>query len=145
MSESNGWNLNRGGVLADGCFDPLHMGHVRYLLTARALCFYDVALHAHERLVVRIAPDLAITMKGRACFQTAAERADVIAALVPCECAFDDTLAEAVRRLQPRLLVKGLDWYGKLPLDVIDACMEVKTQIVHTTTVARSSTERLTV
>jgi len=142
----NGLNASsrNSGVLADGCFDPLHIGHVRYMLAAKALCARDVIIDDFERFLVRVAPDAAIRAKGRDPFQTAGERADCLTALVPCQCYFTDTLAHAVTELKPRLLVKGLDWYGKLPLDVIDACLSTGTHIMHTMTQERTSTERLT-
>lgn len=122
-------------VLADGCFDPLHVGHVRYLAAASA--FGD--------LLVRIAPDRDIEAKGRFLFQSRQERARTIAALrcVDAVC-FDESLAAAVRRLMPDYLVKGNDWRTTgLPQDVIDACVAADTTILFVDTQERTSSERL--
>jgi cytidyltransferase-like protein len=123
-------------VLADGCFDPIHVGHVNYLRAASRLC-------RDEELFVRVAPDAVVEAKGRSVFQTSAQRADCLSAMVCCRCWFYETLAEAIRDRKPRLLVKGIDWHGRLPADVIAACEEVGTAIVYVMTREKSSTERL--
>lgn len=125
-------------VLADGCFDPLHIGHVRYLMAAMKAC------NGSEGLAVRVAPDAAIADKGRAAFQTRRERAECIALLLPVvELCYDDQLARTISRVKPRLLVKGWDWFGRLPDDVVAACEESGTAVMFTQTQERTSTERL--
>jgi len=122
-------------VLADGTFDPLHAGHVRYLLRARRY---------GSRLLVRAAPDDAILAKGRTPFQTHAERVLVLQHLrcVDQVCT-ESTLEDAVRRHKPTYLVKGRDWQARLPIEVILVCHELGTTIQFTNTRMRSSTERL--
>lgn len=121
-------------VLADGCFDPLHIGHLRYFHACGG-----------DPLIVRVAPDSAIRAKGREPFQTQEERALLIHALgmVDRVC-FNETLGNAIRDIKPDVLAKGSDWRGKLPEDVLAACQEVGARIVYTDTQARTSTERLT-
>lgn len=122
-------------VLADGCFDPLHVGHVQYLHAADAY---------GQPLIVRIAPDADITAKGRTPFQTREERAQTILALgVVDRVVLHATLAAAVRDLTPQYLVKGADWRGRLPADVQAACQDVGTAIVYVDTQARTCSERL--
>ena len=122
-------------VLADGCFDPLHIGHIRYLHAAKAL---------GATMVIRVAPDSAIGEKGRVPFQTQAERKQMISALnVGYVCGGERSLADAVRIFKPTYLAKGSDWQGRLPADVLAACEEVGTHVVYTTTQGRTSTERL--
>ena len=123
-------------VLADGCFDPLHYGHILYLVEAAAL----------GPVTVRIAPDIyIIATKGRPPFQSQAERARTILALRMVESVCDDhTLAGAIQRLKPTYLIKGDDWQGRLPLDVIMACEETGTIVVFANPrVVPGSTERL--
>jgi D-glycero-beta-D-manno-heptose 1-phosphate adenylyltransferase len=122
-------------VLADGCFDPLHLGHIKYLAAAAKL---------GRPLIVQIAPDTSILAKGRQPFQTREERAMTVLSLdmvdlVRCY----DSLAIAVLSTCPRYLVKGSDWRGKLPEDVLKACQEAETEIIYTDTRERSSSERI--
>lgn len=121
-------------VLADGAFDPLHYGHIRYLCAAREL----------GNVVVHIAPDEAISNKGRKPFQSRLERSSVVGALkyVSDTRAFG-TLCDAIRSERPTFLVKGVEWAGKLPQDVVQACRDNGTTIVYLDTQERTSTERL--
>lgn len=125
-------------MLADGCFDPLHVGHVRYLEAARAVGGDTT------QLVVRIAPDADIRDKGRKPLQTQSERLLTVLALraVGDVCTYD-TLAQAVAEVSPGFLVKGSEWCGRLPDDVLEACKRHHVRIVYTDTQERTSTERL--
>jgi rfaE bifunctional protein nucleotidyltransferase chain/domain len=93
-------------VLCNGCFDLLHVGHVRYLQDARA--------HG-DLLVVALNSDAstaALKGPGRP-IQKEQERAEIIAAL---ECVDYVTLFEAptvdalLRRLRPDVHAKGTDY-----------------------------------
>lgn len=131
---SGRWNLSKG-VLADGCFDPLHVGHIRYL---------EQAANLGPPLIVRVAPDAAIREKGREPFQTRLERFYTVNAIgVVDRVTGHWSLADAIRALSPKYLVKGSDWRDRLPADVLSACLEVGTEIVYTDTVTRTSSERL--
>lgn len=122
-------------VLADGCFDPIHAGHVAYLKKAASF---------GTPLMVRVAQDVTIFEKGRVPFQDHAERLLTILALDPVDsvCA-SPTLAEAVLEYKPTHLVKGIDWQGRMPEDVLAACIQTKTQLVFVQAQTRTSTERL--
>lgn len=121
-------------VLADGCFDPLHVGHIAYLEAAAKL----------GTLIVQVASDEAIAAKGRESFQTRTERAKTVEALkIVVLTVQKDSLADAVRAVCPNVLAKGRDWIGRLPEDVVAACREVGTVIVYTDTQERTSSERL--
>lgn len=93
-------------VFTNGCFDLLHIGHVRYLEAARAM---------GEALVVGVNSDRSIReIKGpHRPVLPDAERAELLAGLACVDAAviFDEpdplTLITA---LQPDVLVKGGDW-----------------------------------
>ena len=99
-------------VLANGCFDLLHVGHVRYLEAARAL---------GDVLIVGVNSDRAVRrLKGPGRpLQPEAERAEVLAALraVDHVVVFDDDTADRlVERIRPALHAKGTDYtVGSVP------------------------------
>lgn len=93
-------------VLANGCFDLLHVGHVRYLRGARAL---------GDVLFVGLNSDGAVRrLKGPGRpLMPIAERAELLAALreVDHVVVFDDDTADGlVTRLRPHVHAKGTDY-----------------------------------
>src|SRR3954464_6419784 len=93
-------------VFTNGCFDLLHVGHVRYLAAARAL---------GDALLVAINGDesvLALKGTGRP-INRAADRAEVVAAL---ECVDHVVIFQKVRatalleQVRPAIYVKGGDY-----------------------------------
>jgi rfaE bifunctional protein nucleotidyltransferase chain/domain len=93
-------------VLANGCFDLLHVGHVRYLRAARAL---------GDVLFVGLNADAAVRrLKGPGRpLLPAAERAELLAALRDVDHVVvfeDDTADELLRRLRPHVHAKGTDY-----------------------------------
>jgi D-beta-D-heptose 7-phosphate kinase/D-beta-D-heptose 1-phosphate adenosyltransferase len=93
-------------VFTNGCFDLLHVGHVRYLQEAREL---------GDALVVGVNSDASVRrLKGPGRPLTAArERAEILAALA---CVDFVTIFGAatplrlIRAIRPDVLVKGGDW-----------------------------------
>ena len=105
-------------VLTNGCFDILHVGHVRYLTAARAL---------GDALVVAINSDRAVReLKGAGRpVMNEAERAEMLAALraVSYVTVFDELSPRAlIAELLPDVLVKG----GDYALDEIHGREEVE-------------------
>ena len=93
-------------VLANGCFDVLHVGHIRYLQGARAL---------GDLLVVGINSDRQVAIQkgaGRPILPER-ERAELIAALdcVSYVTIFDEpTVEELLLALKPEVHAKGTDY-----------------------------------
>jgi rfaE bifunctional protein nucleotidyltransferase chain/domain len=93
-------------VWTNGCFDLLHVGHVRNLQAARSL---------GDLLVVGVNSDSSVRQlkgPGRPIL-TGAERAEILAALacVDYVVLFDDLTPESVlARLQPDIHCKGADY-----------------------------------
>lgn len=93
-------------VLANGCFDLLHVGHVRYLAEAKAL---------GDVLVVGINSDRQVAKlkgPGRPAVP-AEERAELIAALrfVDAVTIFDEpTVTELILAIRPDVHTKGTDY-----------------------------------
>ncbi len=93
-------------VLANGCFDLLHVGHVRYLHAAREL---------GDKLVVGINGDNSVRgLKGPGRpLMPATERAEILAALADVDAVviFDEPNVHAlIRELRPDVHAKGTDY-----------------------------------
>ena len=93
-------------VLANGCFDLLHVGHVRYLEDARRL---------GDVLFVGVNSDAAVArLKGAGRpLMPAVERVEVLSALraVDHVVVFDDDTADGlIRALKPHVHAKGTDY-----------------------------------
>ncbi|KXK06492.1 MAG: cytidyltransferase-related domain-containing protein [Acidobacteria bacterium OLB17] len=93
-------------VLANGCFDLLHVGHIRYLTAAKEL---------GDCLVVGVNSDeQARRLKGEgrpAVNET--ERAEVIAALRSVDLVtifYEPTVTELIRAIRPDIHAKGTDY-----------------------------------
>ena len=93
-------------AFANGCFDLLHVGHVRYLQGAAAEA---------DRLIVAINEDASVARlkgPGRPAMP-AAERAEIVAALTPVAYVVtfsDDTVERLLRQLKPDVHCKGTDY-----------------------------------
>jgi D-beta-D-heptose 7-phosphate kinase/D-beta-D-heptose 1-phosphate adenosyltransferase len=93
-------------VFTNGCFDLLHLGHVRSLEQARRL---------GERLVVGVNSDRSVRrLKGSGRPVTPArQRAEVLAALACVDWVVvfgEDTPLALIHALRPDVLAKGGDW-----------------------------------
>lgn len=97
---------NRKLVFTNGCFDLLHVGHVRYLVAARAL---------GDALLVAVNGDDSVRVlkgDGRP-INRAPDRAEVVAALesVDYVVIFPEVRATALlEKLRPAIYVKGGDY-----------------------------------
>ena len=93
-------------ILANGCFDLLHVGHVRYLQSAKAL---------GGKLIVAINSDEStrrLKGPGRPAMPEQ-ERAEIVAALAAVDAAviFEEPDVRAlIREIRPDVQVKGTDY-----------------------------------
>jgi D-glycero-beta-D-manno-heptose 1-phosphate adenylyltransferase len=93
-------------VFANGCFDLLHVGHIRYLQDARAL---------GDALILGINSDASVAAlkgKGRP-LQTQEERAEILASMdcVDYVLLFDALTVDGIlKELRPDIHVKGTDY-----------------------------------
>lgn len=98
--------VGKAVVFTNGCFDLLHLGHVRYLDAARALGdALVVGLNTDASVRVVKGPDRPIVPQ--------VERAEVLAALAAVDLVvlFDESDPDAlIAALRPDVLVKGADW-----------------------------------
>lgn len=102
-------DLQRAGkkvVFTNGCFDLLHVGHIRYLTDARS---------RGDVLVVALNSDASVRrLKGAdRPIMPEQERVEILAALVPVDLVtiFEDATADRIlARLRPDIHAKGLDY-----------------------------------
>lgn len=105
-------NSGRGKkiVFTNGCFDILHVGHVRYLNRARAL---------GDVLVVGLNRDGSVRAQEKAPGRPLVgekARAEVLSSLACVDHIVlfsDKTPVRLIQALRPDVLVKGADWKGK--------------------------------
>ncbi len=93
-------------VFTNGCFDLLHLGHIRSLEEARGL---------GDRLIVGLNSDASVRrLKGRGRpLIPARQRAEILAALACVDWVVlfgQDTPLSLIRALRPHVLAKGGDW-----------------------------------
>ena len=93
-------------AFANGCFDILHVGHVRYLQGAAAEA---------DRLIVAVNDDASVArLKGRGRpVMPLTERAEIVAAIGAVDYVVtfaDDTVDRLLRRIKPDVHCKGTDY-----------------------------------
>ncbi len=93
-------------VFTNGCFDLLHVGHVRYLQEARQL---------GDLLVIGVNSDASVKrLKGPTRpVQIENDRAEILAALAAVDFTViftEDTPENLIHKVKPDILVKGGDW-----------------------------------
>jgi D-beta-D-heptose 7-phosphate kinase/D-beta-D-heptose 1-phosphate adenosyltransferase len=96
---------NKKTVFTNGCFDILHIGHIRYLEEAKK--FGDV-------LVVGLNTDSSVSkIKPGRPVVPEQQRAEVLSALYIVDYITlfsEDTPYELIREVEPDVLIKGSDW-----------------------------------
>lgn len=117
--------------MVDGCFDPLHPGHIAYFAAAAQLGW---------PVLCNIAPDSYLRTKHTPLLPQA-DRAIVLDAMrdISFTHPSDVSTGEVLAQLRPRAYVKGTDWAGKVPSDQVDICAEHGIEIVLLDTVRDSS------
>jgi rfaE bifunctional protein nucleotidyltransferase chain/domain len=116
-------NWRRDGnriTLANGCFDLLHVGHVRYLRAAREL---------GGKLIVAVNADASVhALKGEGRpVMPAEERAEILAALADVDAVVifpEKDVRAVIREIRPDFHAKGTDYTAEsVPeRDEVEAC-----------------------
>ncbi len=107
-------------TLANGCFDLLHVGHVRYLRAARDL---------GGKLVVAVNSDASVrALKGAGRpVMPAGERAEILAALADVDAVVifpEKDVRAIIREIRPDFQAKGTDYTAESVPEraVVEAC-----------------------
>jgi rfaE bifunctional protein nucleotidyltransferase chain/domain len=92
-------------VFTNGCFDLLHIGHIRYLKEAKKL---------GDILIVGLNSDASVRrLKPQRPLNEESQRAEVLASLEMVDFVTlfsEDTPYELIKSIRPDVLVKGGDW-----------------------------------
>lgn len=99
-------NAGKKVVFTNGCFDIMHLGHVRYLNEAKKLGDFLIVAINSDSSVKRIKGEKRPIIDERS-------RAEIISALSFVDMVIlfsEDTPYRLIKELQPDILVKGGDW-----------------------------------
>lgn len=101
-------------MLANGCWDPLHYGHMRHLKAARQM---------GSMLIVSVTRDRSVNKGPKRPVFGEQERSEMLQALrfVTGTILADDAL-EALEKVKPAVFVKGREYEGKIRADIVEHC-----------------------
>jgi len=122
-------------VLANGCFDVLHPGHLHHLQEARKM---------GDLLYVALTLDACVFKGPGRPIHKWDDRADMLRALRIVHGVYPTNNAvNAIRRIKPDIFVKGIDYAGgdRFTEDIAAACKEVGAELRYTSSPKRSVTE----
>lgn len=92
-------------VFTNGCFDIIHIGHIRYLKEAKKL---------GDILIIGLNSDLSVSrLKPNRPINTEIQRAEVLSSIEMVDYITifnEDTPYELIKYIKPDVLVKGGDW-----------------------------------
>ena len=103
-------------VLISGVFDPLHAGHLAYIERARMLGEVLCVVSDSDKHPPLVPLD---------------HRAALLAALTHGDVYQECSVTEAIVRYEPDAFLKGYEWDGRLPQEIVDACALVGTEIMY--------------
>lgn len=121
--------VNKHGILAHGCFDLLHIGHIRHLQEAKLMHW------PLSPLIVTITADRFIAKgDGRPAFDqnTRAEWLDALRVVDFVAIVDEPTAVTAINIIKPNVFVKGQEYQTRILKAEVDAVMKHGGIIVHT-------------
>ena len=119
-------------VLCNGCFDILHLGHLRHLQKAKKL----------GRLVVAVTKDRSVNKGPDRPYMTETARAEIVKAL-RCvdQVILVDSSLEALRKIKPDIFAKGSEYKTQILVEDFEWCDSHDCKIVFTGPHMDSSTK----
>ncbi len=113
-------------VLANGVFDILHIGHVRYLQAAAKM---------GEKLIVGVTANAFVNKGPDRPYYDEMERLHVVGSLSCVDIAFIcEGGGDALRRAKPNIFVKGREYEGKIEPEHEEYCRKHNIKIMFTDT-----------
>lgn len=123
-------------VLVDGCFDPLHDGHIAYFKEASMLGDHLVVNLANDDEIINKRPNIGYFLP----FEV---RKKVLLSIRYIDEVVSFDTKEALATLNINIYVKGIDWKNKLPFDEVAICLNKGIEIVYLDTSLNSSSKLL--
>ena len=112
ISKTSKKNKKEKIVMVSGGFDPIHIGHIRYIQESKKL---------GDKLVVVINNDNWFDLKGKPVFMTAKERKEIIEALTPVDQVIisghkkgtkDMSVCKEIVKIKPDIFANGGDRFA---------------------------------
>ena len=124
-------------AMVDGCFDPLHRGHIEYFQLSRSLGVPVLCNAASDEYI--------LSRKRRPPLLPERDRVVVLDSIRYIDFTFVSPhgTAWSLRHFRPRYYVKGADWRGTLPPEQVAICAEQGTEVVYVDCPRDSSTRIL--
>ena len=120
-------------VLANGCWDLLHYGHLLHLEAAKGMGSFLIVSVTHDYYVNKGPGRPVYTHKERAALVAALKCVDEVIVV--------QNLISAMKIVRPDILVKGIDYRGELDQEHQDYCKQYGIEIRYTDTPKYSATE----
>lgn len=114
-------------VATSGGFDPIHPGHISCIIESKQY---------GDTLAVIVNGDAFLTAKKGKPFQNLETRSLIVSGImgvdyvIPFEIADDQTVTEALRRLQPDVFTKGGDRIDETTIPEWEICQELGIEII---------------
>ena len=122
-------------TLVDGCFDPLHEGHIEYFSEARNLGFPVLCAIQTD--------DYIRSVKRRKAILSQDQRLRVISSVRYIDSAMitEGSTLNVIQKIKPAIYFKGKDWEMKgLPKEEVDFCKVIGIKILFGARTLNSST-----
>lgn len=126
----------QGVAMVDGCFDPLHEGHIRY---------FEAAANLGLPVLCNIASDEYLFTSKHKPLLPVEQRAVIINAIQYVDFVIinNESTSDILKELQPKLYIKGKDWEENLPAEEMEVCDSLGIEIIFVDTEYDSSTRIL--
>lgn len=111
-------------AMVDGCFDPIHEGHIEYFKLAKKKS-------AGMKIVCCCASDRYIKLK-HPIFLDQRSRLKILDSIMYLDYVIlnNFTTSQIIEKIKPKVYFKGAEWKGRLPIKEIEICKKNDIEVV---------------